>query len=138
MKGDNSMLASVDDVRLSFEQSPYFQHIGFEIIRFEEGDVLLKLAVTDKLRNVNGTLHGGVHASMIDLILGMTIRSATKTRCSTINLNVHYLAPVSGGDLYAKGKLLQQGYKIVTAEAEMYDREGVMAAKGMGTFKLIR
>lgn len=131
-------MKTINDVRESFEASPFFSHIGFEIIRFEEGDVLLKLPIHKKLHNVNGTLHGGVHASMIDLILGMAIRSTTKTRCSTINLNLNYLAPVKDGELYAKGRVLQQGYRIATAEGELFDLEGKMVAKGVGTFKLIR
>lgn len=129
---------TIDEVRESFESSPFFSHIGFEIIHFEEGNVLLKLPVHEKLYNVNGTLHGGVHATMIDLILGMAIRSTTKTRCTTMNLNLNYLAPASGGEIQAKGRILKQGYRIVTAEGELYDQEGEMIAKGIGTFKLIR
>nr|WP_082236005.1 PaaI family thioesterase [Halobacillus massiliensis] len=132
------MTATIDEVRKSFEDSPYFSHIGFEIAQFEEGNVLLNLAVHENLYNVNGTLHGGVHASMLDLILGMAIRSTTKTRCSTINLNINYLAPAGEGKLTASGRILQKGYKIVTAEGEIYDQENSLIAKGIGTFKLIR
>ncbi|WP_163527067.1 PaaI family thioesterase [Halobacillus ihumii] len=132
------MTITIDEVRESFETSPFFSHIGFEITEFERGNVLLKLPITEKLMNANGTLHGGVHATMLDLILGMTIRSTTKTHCSTINLNINYLAPSSTGDVVARGRILQQGYRTVIAEAEMYDQKGNMLAKGIGTFKLIR
>ncbi|WP_173916746.1 PaaI family thioesterase [Halobacillus sp. Marseille-Q1614] len=132
------MTKTIDEVRKSFEASPFFSHIGFRIIRFEEGNVLLHLPVQENLFNVNGTLHGGVHASMLDLILGMAIRSTTKTRCTTMNLNINYMAPVSDGNLAAKGRILQQGYRVVTAEGEIYDQEDNLIAKGIGTFKLIR
>ncbi|MFZ0369134.1 MAG: PaaI family thioesterase [Halobacillus sp.] len=132
------MTKTIDEVRESFEASPFFSHIGFEIIHFEEGNVLLNLPIQEKLFNVNGTLHGGVHATMLDLIIGMAIRSTTKTRCTTMNLNINYLAPSAGGSVTAKGRILQQGYRIVTAEGELYDGEGTMLAKGIGTYKLIR
>ncbi|KHE66668.1 PaaI family thioesterase [Halobacillus sp. BBL2006] len=132
------MTTTLEEVRESFETSPFFEHIGFEIDRFEAGDVILKLTVHDKLLNANGKLHGGVHASMIDIILGMAIRSTTKTRCTTISLNTHYLASLSNGTVMAKGRILQQGYKIVTAEGELYDDRGEMIAKGMGSYKLLR
>ncbi|UOQ94596.1 PaaI family thioesterase [Halobacillus shinanisalinarum] len=132
------MTKVIDEVRESFESSPFFSHIGFEILNFEEGNVFLKLPIKEQLLNVNGTLHGGVHATMLDLILGMAIRSTTKTRCTTINLNVNYLAPSSGGEVFARGRILQQGYRTVTAEGELYDHEEKMLAKGIGTFKLIR
>ncbi|ARI76485.1 PaaI family thioesterase [Halobacillus mangrovi] len=132
------MTTTIDEVKESFETSPFFSLVGFEITRFEAGHVTLELEVKEKLLNANGTLHGGVHASMIDIILGMAIRSETKTRCTTINLNTHYLAPVSSGVITAKGRILQQGYKIVTAEGELFDEAGQMIAKGTGSYKLIR
>ncbi|MGY0691955.1 PaaI family thioesterase [Virgibacillus sp. FSP13] len=126
------------DVRESFESSPFFSHIGFEIIHFQEGNVLLKLPITKQLLNANDTLHGGVHATMLDTIIGMTIRSITKTRCMTINLNVNYLSAVKYGEIFAYGRILQQGYRTVTAEGELHDAEENMLAKGVGTFKLVR
>lgn len=126
------------EIRKSFESSKFFSHVGFEIVHYQEGDILLKLPVTEKLLNANQTLHGGVHATMLDVILGITIRSITKTRCTTINLNVNYFVPVASGNVFAKGRVLQQGYRIVTAEGELHDEEGNMIAKGIGTFKLIR
>ncbi|MGI8315468.1 PaaI family thioesterase [Halobacillus mangrovi] len=132
------MTATIDQVKESFETSPFFSLIGFEITHFEEGHVTLQLQVKEKLLNANGTLHGGVHASMIDIIIGMAIRSETKTRCTTISLNTHYLAPVKRGLITAKGRILQQGYKIVTAEGELFDENGQIIAKGTGSYKLIR
>lgn len=112
--------------------------MGFEIIRFQEGEVLLKLPITPQLLNANETLHGGVHATMLDLILGMAIRTTTKTRCVTINLNVNYLASAFSGDIFATGKIIKQGYRTVIAEGELFDEREELLAKGIGTFKLIR
>ncbi|WP_090238882.1 PaaI family thioesterase [Lentibacillus halodurans] len=132
------MAKLIEDVRKSFESSPFFLHIGFEIIEFREGNVLLKLPIRNQLLNANDSLHGGVHATMLDLVLGMCIRSTTKTRCTTISLNINYLAPSTEGDVYATGEILKQGYRIVTVEGEMKDENGNILAKGLGTYKLIR
>lgn len=131
-------MMQLEEVRRSFETSPFFSHIGFEVIHFQEGDALLKLPITEQLLNANQTLHGGVHASMLDLILGMVIKSTTRTRCATMNLNVNYLSPAVHGDIFAKGSIIKQGYRTVTAEGEIIDEQGVLLAKGVGTFKLIR
>src|SRR5699024_7720859 len=128
----------IDEVRESFEASPFFSHIGFEIIHFQEGKVLLKLPITQQLLNVNGTLHGGVHAAMLDMILGMAIRTTTKTRCVTMNLNVNYLAPAISGNVLANGKIINQGYRTVGAEGEQCDEQEKLVAKGSGTDKLVR
>ncbi|WP_269410675.1 PaaI family thioesterase [Lentibacillus daqui] len=131
-------MQQLEEVRKSFETSPFFYHLGFEITHFQEGDVRLKLPVTRQLLNANQILHGGVHASMIDFVLGMVIRSTTRTRCITMNLNVNYFAPADSGSLFAQGRILQQGYRTVTAEGEILEEQGEMLAKGTGTFKLIR
>lgn len=126
------------DIRKSFENSPFFSLVGFEVVRLEEGNVKIKLLVRDELLNANNTLHGGVHATMLDTIMGMSARSLSKTRCTTINLNVNYLSPTKGGEVFAIGKVLNQGYRIVAAEGELVDGEGNLLAKATGTFKLIR
>ena len=128
----------IQDIRESFEKGKFFSNMGFEIIEFQEEKVLLKLPLKEHLMNVNDTLHGGVHAAMLDQVLGMRTRVTTKTRCATINLNINYLAPSTTGDIFATAKIVQQGYRIVTAEGEIYDDQGKIIAKGIGTLKLFR
>ncbi|MFC3041852.1 PaaI family thioesterase [Virgibacillus xinjiangensis] len=132
------MTTRLNDVRESFESSPFFSHIGFEILEFEEGNIRLKLPIRRELLNANESLHGGVHATMLDLSLGMAIRSVTKTRCTTISLNVNYLSPSIEGEVFATAKIVKQGYRMVVAEGEMMDEAGNLLAKGIGTYKLIR
>ncbi|MBO0997357.1 PaaI family thioesterase [Bacillus sp. SD075] len=132
------MPVEVEDIRNQFESSAFFSHIGFEIIRFEEGNVTIKLNIEEHLLNVNGTLHGGIHATMLDTILGMVTRSVTKSKVVTTSLTVHYLASISSGELFAEAKVLQKGYKIAFTEGEIKDIEGNIIAKGTGIFKIIR
>ncbi|OEH54822.1 phenylacetic acid degradation protein [Oceanobacillus sp. E9] len=132
------MNKEIMEVRNSFEASSFFSLLGFNVVYMEEGNVKIKLPITEQLLNANGTLHGGVHAAMLDTIMGMTIRSLSKTQCTTINLNVSYLNPFLEGEIYAIGRVINQGYKIVAAEAELIDEEGNLHAKGVGTFKLFR
>nr|WP_026045588.1 PaaI family thioesterase [Paenisporosarcina sp. TG-14] len=128
----------IQDIRESFEKSRFFSYIGYEIIEFQENMVLLKLPINEEFLNVNNTLHGGVHAAMLDQVLGMVTRVTSKTRCATINLNINYLAPSMSGSIYAKANIVQHGYRIATAEGEIYDEQGKTLAKGIGTFKLFR
>lgn len=125
-------------LKKSYERSPFFQHIGFEFVHLEAGRVKIKLRVHEALRNTQGVLHGGVHATMIDNIIGMTIRSISESSCVTIQLNTHYLAPVRDGTIFAAGKVIRHGKTIVTGEGEITDEDGHMLAKGSGTFKLIK
>ncbi|MFC5587735.1 PaaI family thioesterase [Sporosarcina soli] len=127
------------DMMLESFTRNYFVHLlGFEIESLDEEAVTLKLSIREELLNTIGTLHGGVHASMLDTLLGMTIRSATTMPCTTINLNISYLNTATSDELFATGKILRQGYKNATAEGEIHDSNGVLLTKAIGTFKLIR
>lgn len=132
------MPVTVEEIRQSFEGSSFLSHMGIEIVRFEEGNVVLKLNIEDYLLNVNKTLHGGVHATMLDTILGMVVRSVSKTRVTTTSLTIHYLDSLSAGEIFAEAKVLKLGYKIAFAEGEIKDANGHVIAKGTGSFKLIR
>ena len=58
----------IKGIKKEFEESPYLQHLGIEILSFEEENVEIKLNVEQHLLNKNGPIHGGVYASMMDLI----------------------------------------------------------------------
>ncbi|QNG59285.1 PaaI family thioesterase [Bacillus sp. PAMC26568] len=132
------MAILVQDIRESFEVSPFFNHMGIEILHFEENAVKIKLTIKEYVLNANGTLHGGVHATMLDYAQGMLLRSITKTKCMTVNLSTQYLAGISEGDIFAEAKVLQLGYKLAFLEGEINDSTGRLLAKGTGTFKIIR
>lgn len=132
------MAILVHDIRESFEDSPFFNHMGIEILHFEENAVKIKLTIKEYVLNANGTLHGGVHATMLDYAQGMLLRSITKTKCMTVNLSTQYFAGISEGDIFAEAKVLQLGYKLAFLEGEIKDSTGRLLAKGTGTFKIIR
>lgn len=129
---------TLDEVRQMFENSPYVNHLGFDIVHFEEGHVVLELPVGRHLININDTVHGGVYASMLDNILGMTFRSIVKDPLITVNLTIHYLESAREGKLVATAKVLKQGYKMITGEGEILDEQGRLLAKGTGIFKVLR
>lgn len=122
-----------------YAYSPFVEHLGIELIKESNKEVLLKLTIKNNHLNTNNVLHGGVNATMLDIILGMAVRNATGAKCVTINLNISYLATISKDDeIFAVGRVINEGYKIVTAEGEVYTDNNKIVSKGVGTFKLIR
>ena len=129
---------TVEVIKREFEQSPYLQHLGITIQSFEEGNVELKLIVENFLLNKYGTLHGGVYASMLDLIQRMHLCSVTETRCKSISSTVHFTAPVKTGAIYAHASIISMTYKTAFVEGILRDADGKIISKGTGTFQLIR
>ncbi|HET7657793.1 MAG TPA: PaaI family thioesterase [Bacillales bacterium] len=129
------MTASLKSLRDIYEESPFFKHFGFEFVEFTEGKVTLKLDVHHALLNTGNILHGGVYATLIDNIIGLTACSITNQPLVTVQLNVHFLASVKTGTIYATAKVDRIGRQLVTGEGEIVDEKGTLLAKGSGTFK---
>ncbi|MEH7377180.1 MULTISPECIES: PaaI family thioesterase [Bacillaceae] len=122
------------ELRNSFDVS-----LGFDMIQLDGGEIILELPVSSSNLNPNGTLHGGVYASLLDIVMGVNIRNLAGHPLVTVNLNISYFATaVEGEKIIASAKILQQGYKIVSAEGEIRNYEGKLLAKGIGTFKILR
>lgn len=136
--GGDIVASLMKEVLNCIENNPFFRHIGFEIVNEREGDILLKLSLKEELLNTNKTLHGGVHASMLDTVQALALRSLYQCPVAAMNLDVHYFAAVNSGDLFARAKILQKGYKLATIEAEITDCNNQIIAKGTGVYKIIR
>ncbi|WP_409292834.1 PaaI family thioesterase [Peribacillus sp. SCS-37] len=132
------MSQTLHEIRTGFENNPYLKKTGFEILKFEEEGILLKLTIEPAHLNLNQTLHGGVHASMLETVQTMAIRSFYKTRVSVMNVNIQYLAATRSGELFARAQVFLKGYQIAGAEAEITDSENRLIAKGSGVYKIIR
>ncbi|MBM7631368.1 PaaI family thioesterase [Geomicrobium sediminis] len=120
------------------KQSPFYQLLGFQDGLDGDENVYLQLEIREDHLNNNGSLHGGVHATMLDNVFGAMIYYKTGCRNLTISLHVHYLAPAREGVLKAKGSFMQLGYKSAQLEGYIYDEDDQLIAKGSGTFKLLR
>ncbi|WP_054707239.1 PaaI family thioesterase [Bacillus sp. JCM 19041] len=120
------------------KQSPFFELLGFENRVDDRGNVYIELEVKEEHLNIQGLLHGGVHAAMIDNILGTTLFQATETPSVTTSLHIHYFTPFNEGKLTARAKIQNLTYKSAMVEASIYTEEGTVVAKGSGTFKLMR
>lgn len=127
-----------EQIRFDFETSPFFQLLGFNLVEVSEDDVLLELPIEKKLYNTYGNLHGGAYATIIDNIIGMKMRAVFGQPVITIDLHTQYIAPVSGGTISARANVYGNGRKIKMGDAEVFDYEGNLLAKGYGTFKVIK
>lgn len=105
----------------------------------DDGNIALKLHVDEHVLNLIDTLHGGVHATLLDTIIGQTIVQHARSPVATINLNVFYFSPVTKGSvLTAKGSIVQVGGSIATGEGTIIDEHGALIAKGIGSFKILK
>lgn len=120
-------------------QSKFINYLHIKPYQDDEENIALELKVDEHILNLNDTLHGGVHATLLDTIIGQTIAQLAESPVATINLSVYYSKPAKlGSILTAKGQVVQMGKSIATGEGIITDETGTLIAKGIGSFKILK
>ena len=92
--------------------------------------------VQDFMFNPQGTLHGGVLATALDIAMGHLIQRQAGPG-TTLEMKVQYLAPVRGGRVVCRGEALRRGGTWFL-RAEARDAEGTLVAFATSTWRLLR
>lgn len=130
----------LDDVRERFERSEFHSRwLGLTLERAEVGDVEVSLEIAPHHRNLMGTLHGGLIATLADTATGVAMGSSLEpgTTWTTTSLNVTFLAPGREGRVRAHAKVVKRGRRFGYAEADVLDDEERLLARATATFALM-
>jgi uncharacterized protein (TIGR00369 family) len=122
--------------RTGFEKVPFVRLLGMEMVDLSYGEAILKLKMRDELRQPHGVLHGGATASIIDTAMAFAIITCLEKdeKATTIDLTVHYLRPVSTGEIVCTAKIVRAGKRILTVSAECVNSEGKITATALSTY----
>ncbi|AKM28969.1 phenylacetic acid degradation protein [Pandoraea faecigallinarum] len=120
-------------------QSGFIDHLGIELLRAEDGESELRLALSAKHLNSWEVMHGGVTMALLDVALSTASRSVAPegTGVVTIEMKTSFMQPGSG-EMRAFGRLLHRSTTMAYCEGEVRDTNGKLVAKAMGTFKYLR
>jgi len=78
--------------------------------------------------------HGSVYFKMLDDAAFFAVQSlVTDVFVLTVSFNVHLLAPVSEGEMVARGSVVHQSKRLFVAESTI-EVAGKTVARGNGTF----
>jgi uncharacterized protein (TIGR00369 family) len=118
------------------ESNPFPRMMGFEIDSLGEGFARLGVEVRPDLLQLQGVMHGGAIASLIDTAVAIAISTESQAgdRFTTVEMKVNYLAPIREGRIRADARLVRNGRRIIVAECDVYDSEDKLAAKGLLTY----
>jgi uncharacterized protein (TIGR00369 family) len=87
--------------------------------------------------NINGVVHGGVYATILDTAMGGAVVSILDDRevTATTSLYVEFLRPAQEGQtLRAVGKLVRRGRHLAFVEGNLTDGRGVLLSQAHGTW----
>jgi len=109
--------------------SGIFELLEPDIVNQAEGSVQIAFTVKPEFMIPPGIVQGGIVAAMLD----MTMAMAAGGGISTASMHFEILRPVSGPRLRVHGSIAKHGRRIVFAEAEMYDGDDALVARGRQT-----
>ena len=124
------------EIRRKFETNHFPRMLGIEIDSLEPGRAVLGVTVRKELLQLQGVMHGGAIASLIDTAVAFAIASTCRPndRFTTVEMKVNYLSAIRDGRVTADARLIRDGRRIIVAECDVHDSGGRLAAKGLLTY----
>lgn len=115
---------------------PFWQHTGCVVEHLEPGHSVISVKIEKHHLNGNDTVHGGLYATLLDNAMGLASRAKCGPHQATTNMNIQYLAPVSEGTIYGRGRVVHHTKRTVTTEARAEAADGTLLAVATASFRV--
>jgi len=127
---------SIEKLQQLISQGPFNKWLNFTVLKAGEDEVEVKAAWRDEwvVNLERRYTHGGILAAIVDVAADFAIAARLGRPVPTIDIRVDYHKAAMPGDLTAKARVVRLGNQFSTAEAFLYDQEGVLIASGRGTY----
>lgn len=115
---------------------PFNALLGVRLTRLHRDGVTVACTLRDDLRNSTRAAHGGVAAALADVAVAIAIlrRVKGKRRITTVELKVNYLAPVTGGRMFARSRLLRVGTTLAVGSVMLTDSQARLIGTATVTY----
>jgi uncharacterized protein (TIGR00369 family) len=138
MKGRTEREERLEFLKRYFDEKvPFSGHVvGTRVGDLGEGWAVVHLDVEERHLNGGGTLHGGVHATLLDNAMGIAAITAAGSRVATMQMDVRFLGPVDGGRITSRAAVVHRTRRTVTTEGKTHDEAGNLISMGTATFRV--
>lgn len=155
MMKEKELKALIEQVETIFmEKIPFNRLLGLHIDSLGEQTTRLRLDMREQLIGnfIQGTLHGGVICSVLDVTGGLTAfvdllkkMTAVPTedkinrlaKFGTIDLRVDFLRPGRGEYFISEGTVLRTGNKVAVTRMELHNEKNICIAAATGTYMAV-
>jgi acyl-CoA thioesterase len=117
-----------------------FNHLlGLELVRLHRDGITIQCRIRPELLNSQGSLHGGVTASIADAAVGTALyrHFDGARRFTTVELKVNYFRPVTEGRLLARSHLVRVGSTICVGRVDLADNQRRAVGMAIVTYMLL-
>ncbi|TXI84979.1 Thioesterase domain-containing protein [Cupriavidus sp. H19C3] len=120
----------------AFGQFFLAQLLGLEF-DYTDDRCIVSFELKDFLFNPQGSLHGGIVATVMDISMGHLLR-----RCqgpgATLEMKTQYLKAVRQGRMTCTGQFIRQGHGISFLQSTLVDDTGDIVAYATSTWKRLK
>jgi uncharacterized protein (TIGR00369 family) len=129
-------LTSLEKLQELITRGPFNRWLNFTVLKAGEDGVEIRAAWREEwmVNPDRRYTHGGILAAIIDVAADYAIAAQLGRPVPTIDIRVDYHKAAMPGDLTAKARVVRMGSQYSTAEAYLYDNDGVLVASGRGTY----
>jgi uncharacterized protein (TIGR00369 family) len=103
-------------------------------VSYEPDTCIVMLDVKPFMYNPQGSLHGGVLATALDISMGHLLKHQFGAG-ATLEMKVQYFAPVRSGPVTCRASFLKKGRKTFFLQSSAYDGSGESIAHATSTWK---
>jgi len=132
----------VEMIQNKISVNRFMHYLGFKITNIEAGLVEGELDLVKHHMQQADFLHGGVTATIADIVAGFAAFTLVKHSQSvvTVDLRISYLNPGFENKLFAKGYVIKSGQRFFFTEAELWMMKGaskIQIAKASATMAVV-
>ena len=128
-----SMLSDANKSDLQDFGSFYLSRfLGFKV-SYEDNKCIVNFEAKPPMFNPQGTLHGGIIATAMDVSMGHLLYNTTGAG-ATLEMNIKYLLPIKEGNVLCEGSFLKPGKTISFLQSHLHRDDGKLAAYASATW----
>jgi uncharacterized protein (TIGR00369 family) len=111
--------------------------LGYRIVEAEKGRVVITALPKDTHLNPQGTVHGGLAATLLDSCMGLAVQTLLDkgVGSTTLEFKISFVRAITPetGMIRAEGTVVNQGRRVGTAEGRVTDTQGRLLAHATTT-----
>lgn len=127
-------------IREVVNNCPYYELLGIEVVSLSERESVVKLPFKEDLLQPARVVHGGAISSVADSAVALALLSALPagSDISTIEMKMNFIAPVAGGEMIARARIVHLGGRTAVGEVKIVDGDGGLIAVSLQTYSVRR
>jgi uncharacterized protein (TIGR00369 family) len=118
---------------------PFEHHLKLTVAERHADGVTIHFPLSPDFLNSHGVLHGGIAATIADEAAWHAIENhfGKPTNCTTTELKVNYLRPITGKTVIARAYLVRAGKTLCVSRIDIFDDTNNLAAIAIVTYMLL-